>query len=111
MRCVSPRLFGVVRRSTPAAARRSSSVTFPHYTRRSADDQAAGLEPFALGHQSASADDTLALDHRAVQNPCAHADQAIVGDGAAVEDCLVADVTRAPMVSGKSASLWPTDPS
>ena len=53
------------------------------------------------------------LDHRAVEDPRAHADQAIVGDGAAVEDRLVADrharadvQRKARVANGRSAPSW-----
>ena len=63
----------------------------PHRARGRTDDQTATREFLAFGHQRAGADQAFALEHRAVEYPRAHPDQAIVADRAAVEDRLVAD--------------------
>src|SRR5690349_11490984 len=55
------------------------------------DDQAAAFEALALGDQRPGTDDAFTFDHRAVQDARAHSDQAVVGNRAAVEGCLVSD--------------------
>lgn len=51
----------------------------------------AGLEGLALRDEGARPDQAAFADKGPVQHPRAHADQRAVGDGAAVEDRLVAD--------------------
>src|SRR4030095_245399 len=55
------------------------------------DDEAARFEHLPFGHQRPGADDALRADHRSVQNPCTHADQGLILDGAAMKDRLMAD--------------------
>src|SRR4051812_2337919 len=71
----------------------------PHDTRRSADDQASALETLPLRHQRAGPDDALRFDDRTVQDARGHADQAVIGDRAAVKDRLVPD--RHPSSDGQ----------
>ena len=74
----------------------------PNHACRRADDQAPALEPLAFRDQRARSDQTFWPERRAVQDSCTHANQAVVGDGAAVDDRLVAD--RDPRSDGQRGS-------
>ena len=53
--------------------------------------QEAACQAFARRHQAAGADDHIVLDHRAVHDDAAHADQHAAADAAAVEHDFVGD--------------------
>jgi hypothetical protein len=56
-----------------------------------AEHERAGRDFLSAGDERAGADDRAGADLRAVQHDGAHADEHFVGDGAGVEDGLVAD--------------------
>ncbi len=58
---------------------------------RATDVQVAAFQALARRHQRAGTDDHLVLDHRAVHDDAAHADQNAVAQGAAMQSDLVPD--------------------
>src|SRR5262249_49068740 len=72
-----------------AFARRFVHVT-PDPSRRP-NDQRAGRHFHVLQHECPGSDDRTSTDSRAVEHDRSHADQAIVLDGAAVQDDAMAD--------------------
>ena len=63
----------------------------PRLLDRAANVQVTADQPFARWHQAACADDDFILDHRAVHDGAAHANQNPVAQRTAVEHDLVAD--------------------
>lgn len=59
--------------------------------RRAADIQKPALQHLARRHQAASTDDHLVLNHGAVHDRAAHADQDAIAKGAAVQHDFMAD--------------------
>ncbi len=63
----------------------------PRLFDRAADIQVTALQALARRHQAAGADDHLVLDHRAIHDGAAHADQDAIAQGAAMQHDFVTD--------------------
>ena len=83
----------------------------PYRPRRRSYDQTSRFEYLSLSHKCAGSDDALRTDHCAIQDLRAHTDQRFILHHAAVEDRLMPDGYRAPMVNGAPGSEWPIAPS